>query len=185
MTRARRGRAPEPATPVDDDRRRIDEFIAAATAFREVCESAGKGKHKETLRRLASSLPRLQAAAAELPDVEPALEHPVFSAEERRGEGVPEGLARLIAGIDWSVVQPGLAENVDGGESFAAAPAFIADGLYDIYRDVKEGFDIVEAGFPENEAVWEWRFGFWTHWGFHAAEVQRVLHYYVAVQAHY
>lgn len=183
MTPRRRSHAPEPEAPADDSRQRIDDFVAAATTFREVCESAGRGKHKETLRDLASALPRLQAAAARLPEVEPTLDHPVFSADDRKGEGVPEGLARVVAGVDWSVVQSRLAENVDGGDSFAAAPAFVADGLYSVYLDVKEGFDVIEAGYPEQEAVWEWRFGFWTHWGAHAAEVQRVIHYYVVEQA--
>jgi Domain of unknown function (DUF5063) len=164
---------------VTDERRRIDEFMGAATAFRQLCENAEELGRDGFLSRLARELPRLQAAAADLPDVQPASAELPLDAER---QSPPDAVWRLLP-EDWGEVQGSLHETVGGAESLATV--FVVDDLGDIYDDVVEGFDILDAGFPDNEAVWHWRFGFWTHWGYHVAEAQRVIHYYVALHALY
>jgi hypothetical protein len=47
--------------------------------------------------------------------------------------------------------------------------ASLADDVADIYRDLRGGFALLEAGGTRDGAVWEWRFGFDSHWGRHAA----------------
>ena len=165
---------------MSDERRRIDEFMGAAAAFRQLCDNAEELGRNRFLSTLASALPRLQAAAADLPHVEPASDELPLGTRERKSP--PDAVWRFLPD-DWGEVQDNLHETVEGQESLA--PALVADDLADIYDDVVEGFDILEAGFPENEAVWHWQFGFWTHWGYHVAEAQRVIHYYVALHGHY
>lgn len=59
--------------------------------------------------------------------------------------------------------------------------AFLYDDLYDTYRDLKNGFRLLDAGRPEAEAVFLWELTFWAHWGYHSVDALRVIHYYVAL----
>lgn len=45
----------------------------------------------------------------------------------------------------------------------------LANDIADIYRDLAEGFAAVEAGGTTESGLWEWRVGFASHWGRHAA----------------
>jgi hypothetical protein len=55
------------------------------------------------------------------------------------------------------------------------------DGLSDVHGELKYGFQLLEAGRPEAEAVFYWRLGFWNHWGYHNADALRFVHTYVAL----
>lgn len=48
----------------------------------------------------------------------------------------------------------------------------LADDVADIYRDLKSGL----AATNDAEATWQWRFGFDTHWGRHAAHALYALY---------
>ncbi len=52
----------------------------------------------------------------------------------------------------------------------------LTDDLIDIRRDLLEGINEYEAGF-KNNASFEWRFGLDNHWGKHATDVLRALHW--------
>ena len=54
----------------------------------------------------------------------------------------------------------------------------LADDLADIYRDLKNGFLIIEQenGNTIGDVIWEWKFSFGTHWGVHLTGALRVLH---------
>jgi hypothetical protein len=153
-----------------------DLFIAAASEFCELSESARPLGTERFLLGLARALPRLHAAGVELPypdDELPDDELEVdLSADEMKGL-LPVG--DILTGIDWNPV---------GKELHDAPPwpiaVFLYDDLYDIYHDLKTGFRLIEAGRPEAEAVFHWRLNFWGHWGYHNAEALRVIHYYVA-----
>lgn len=45
--------------------------------------------------------------------------------------------------------------------------ADLADDLSDIWRDLKKGLILFQAG-NMNAACWHWRTSFWSHWGQHA-----------------
>ncbi len=53
----------------------------------------------------------------------------------------------------------------------------IGDDLADIYGDLKEGLDIYKKGERQDiqEAVWQWKFGFQSHWGRHLLSVLQPL----------
>jgi len=55
----------------------------------------------------------------------------------------------------------------------------LADDIADIYRDVSAGLALFDAGHV-NEAQWEFRFSFLTHWGRHASGAIRALHCWYA-----
>ena len=51
----------------------------------------------------------------------------------------------------------------------------LSDGLTDICRDLSDGLAKWLRG-ERDDAVWEWRFGFATHWGRHAVSTLRAIH---------
>lgn len=55
----------------------------------------------------------------------------------------------------------------------------LSDDLHDIYGHVAKGLHLHEMG-RIDDALWEWGFGFQTHWGEHASSAIRALHCYLA-----
>ena len=51
----------------------------------------------------------------------------------------------------------------------------ISDDLADIYVDLKQGLNRWKEG-TKDDAVWQWRFLFESHWGRHATDALRALH---------
>lgn len=60
-----------------------------------------------------------------------------------------------------------------------AGIADLADDLADIWRDLKKGLVLFNAGHVP-AAAWEWRQGFWQHWGHHAVGGLYALHCWFA-----
>lgn len=63
---------------------------------------------------------------------------------------------------------------VQDGETVYAQ---LADDLADIYRDLKYGLKLFDAGYL-SDAVWEWKFHFENHWGWHLLGAQRLIHFW-------
>ena len=53
----------------------------------------------------------------------------------------------------------------------------LADDLADIYQNIKYGLRLFDAGHIA-EAIWEWKFHFKIHWGWHLLEAQKVVHFW-------
>ena len=51
----------------------------------------------------------------------------------------------------------------------------LSNDLADIYRDIKYGFLLFNAGHIV-EATWEWQFNFKIHWGRHLSDAQKVIY---------
>ncbi len=102
---------------------------------------------------------------------------------EQVRESLPES---MVEETDWDQIRANLREYLAETRSpHRPAPLpidlFLYDDLHDIYRDLKEGFRLIDAGRPEAEAVFYWRLNFWGHWGYHNADALRVIHYCVAL----
>jgi hypothetical protein len=71
----------------------------------------------------------------------------------------------------WEVFEPFAEEKPD--------PIYgsISDDLKDVWGDLKKGLSIFDSGKPNciEDAVWNWRFLFGSHWGHHAAGAIWVL----------
>ena len=135
-------------------------------------ETAGQWDRMTFTWALAESLAGLTAAASRLAPVSaPGAELPGPPADE-------EWLERYTA------VRDALGEWADywttpgpfGEEADTAVLLPLADDLADIWRDLKPGLLGLAAGAPLDAALWDWRLGFFTHWGVHATEALRVLH---------
>lgn len=54
----------------------------------------------------------------------------------------------------------------------------LADDFADIYRDLKEVIDLKDSNqAPRRDIIWKWRFGFYSHWGKHAIDALRTIHF--------
>jgi hypothetical protein len=137
--------------------------------FREGCRQLEAGA--ADLRELLTILVGLVAAALRLPTVEPetnsASDSPPGLDEDARS--VAALVQKLVGTHDryWEVFDPRQEEHPLVGS--------LTDDVSEIYRDLRRGIHQVDVGRP-NDALWEWRFSFETHWGNHATDAIRVLH---------
>jgi hypothetical protein len=55
----------------------------------------------------------------------------------------------------------------------------LSDCLADIWKDLKPGLEALDVDRQRywNQALWKWRFSFQTHWGRHAIDALRAIHF--------
>jgi hypothetical protein len=148
-----------------------EDLSAFTAAAREFIDWVDRGRVAD-MSSLHSLLARLQAVAAKLPDVsseeevaEPADERPAYADVVRRLAGLPlDGYAVIFNALE---VPPD------------SVTASLADDLADIYLDLLDGFRYFDAA-QVREAVWQWRFAYYSHWGRHAIHAQTALWQYLA-----
>ncbi len=121
----------------------------------------------QTARKLLAQL----HAVILLPEIETDDEIKLenVTAEERKS--VVARFANLPVNGYWLVFDPTEAQE---NESVYIT---LAEDLSDIYRDIKYGLRLFEAGHI-TEAIWEWKFHFKIHWGWHLLGAQRVIHFW-------
>ena len=69
----------------------------------------------------------------------------------------------------WTIFDPSKTE--DNKAVFTE----LSDDLADIYRDIKYGLILFDAG-HFSEAIWEWTFHYKIHWGRHLLSAQKVIY---------
>jgi Domain of unknown function (DUF5063) len=147
-----------------------EDFAAIARRFCATIEELRGVERLELLWGLAELLPLLYAAAVELPDVEPTSAEAASDAVSAdQWKAVTRGLGEVLGRDAYATVLEPL------GKADDATFASLTDDLGDIYRDLKVGLGVLDDGSPK-DAIWEWRFGFSTHWGRHAVEALRAIH---------
>jgi hypothetical protein len=73
---------------------------------------------------------------------------------------------------------------LEGDDADNLVTGWLADDLSSIYLDLKTGLDELQAGRVE-DAIWEWRFGYFMHWGRHATHAQSAILDYLRLNAAY
>jgi hypothetical protein len=149
-----------------------NQFAIAARKFchwAEEAPSSGELEMRIARRHLAS----LYALALDLPqdvysDDEPAdISHEMWQAMFKRFDVLPVNYySHCFDPLE-----------VPAGESTLGD---LADDLADIWRDLRPGLDLFDAG-QRDAATVEWRNGFAIHWGRHAASALYVLHCWAPV----
>lgn len=154
-------------------------FIAAAKTYVEWVELVASGNPATiNLFALYRSLLQLQRAASELPsgmsdaDFNDAAE--AFQDRLERDPHIQQGLAVRLPISQYRVVF----DPFDESEREAIVST-LDDDLAEIYWDVVEGIALANAGFY-GDAVFQWRFLFFTHWGRHAVHAQSAIWQYLA-----
>ena len=59
-----------------------------------------------------------------------------------------------------------------------ANPGVLIDDLIDTYKDLQLGLLLYESG-EVDEAIWQWRDSYISHWGLHAVSAMKMLHDFV------
>jgi hypothetical protein len=136
----------------------INEFYQTAVSYCNLIENF----ENKNLKILLLSLLDLYSKALHLPDVEP---------EQEGATDIDLPIPQIKIGqYDhyWEVFNPYQFEQPLG--------ATLSDDILDIYKDVKKGILLYQRN-EQIEAIWEWKFGFEIHWGSHAVDAIRTLHY--------
>jgi hypothetical protein len=159
-------------------------FGVVAKRFCTVVDSAPNLDRIDLLMQVYRLLPQLIEEAVSLPDLE-------FSGsmetEEKQIKSLAREMARLTHPQWWQLYQS-LKEKLgdwdlywgvfDPTKEREAVCGSLADDIADIYRDLKEGIILSESDQALlKDIIWQWRFGFFSHWGNHAMEALRTIHF--------
>ena len=165
---------------VADDRDPVAAFRSAAERYVLLVEAAGRSSARQLSADFVRVLPVLYEAGLRLPNVDLDPDDPELPDTARlTHEQWKEVFDRLALGFAhyWTMAP----FDFSGDEWAVELDGDLVDDLADIYSDVKEGLDLLAAGEPLNEVVWQWRCGFWVHWGRHAVDALRIIHRHIAV----
>jgi hypothetical protein len=167
---------------MDDARAAVDGFKASAERFVALVDEcvAGPEYNDDGLSRVGVQLAELYSRAAQIPDVEltdAATDIDVAgdsSMDTSRFHAVLAKLRAVIgATVDWGTLEHAF--------EIKREEALVDLHLAEVYRDVVNDLARIANGERDGDAawasaVWEVRFGFWNHWGHHAASAMRPLH---------
>ena len=154
-------------------------YEAFASRAREYCDFIERADQYDPwgfVTRLQTVLPRLYAAAIELPYPDP---WPDQKEKLDLGPGPSEcaailnRLAEVLPIAEyWTTLEPLKLtdEEVDVG------CAILADDLADIYHDVIPGIRMIDRDFPRERSQFQWKHQFMSHWGEKLVEALRILH---------
>jgi hypothetical protein len=150
----------------------VAEFREQAERYCALVEGARAYRRREYAALLVESLAGLVWAAARLPDLEPTPgdlpDQPTHEDWSERAGAVGQILGQWTQ--YWTTTE------TVGDDEPEVTTLPLWDDLADVWRDVKQGLLALEGDAPVEDVVWEWRWGFWMHWGAHATEALRALH---------
>lgn len=165
------------------------EFLVAAKKFVNLLEDKTLTK-EEFLKLSHSALIDIYSAGHKLQEIE--LKYSGAESDFDRDEIFDNQNAGLVSDLGeeafyWQVFDPTYAEQNGKPKSGwtvtdkDALQGWLVDDFGDIYRDLKIELQKIETiGTDEavEDALWQLKFGFRNHWGGHAINAIRYLHYY-------
>ncbi|WP_100488345.1 DUF5063 domain-containing protein [Sporolactobacillus pectinivorans] len=143
---------------------RTRDFYKSANDFCDFVDLLGRCKNRNKFNKLLKNLLRLYHKGLDLPQV---------TLETSKSTKVDVSYPKLkIKKYDtyWEVFNPYQPDEPIQGS--------LTDDISDIYHDLKEGISLYEQK-KYKEAVWHWKFNFEMHWGAHAIDAMRALHYLI------
>jgi len=152
------------------------EFLAVAQKYCLFIEELDKYPKKEVFEYLSKALPLLYVRGTVLPVIEPE----DFSANEK-----------YVTEEQWEIIFNDLRNKFEKDDEYwfvendnplnDLIKGSLADGLTDIYQDMKDFILLYQKPFRDAKkvAVWEIRELFGSHWGFRVVNILKVLHYYL------
>lgn len=103
---------------------------------------------------------QIYLSALQLPDVEP-------DTKNASSDISPMAFAKFgKLDVYWEVYNPYEREDPVAGS--------LTDDICSVRDDLRRGCHAYEVGF-KNDALWQWRFDFRSHWGFHAVDAIRAI----------
>ena len=168
----------------DDYAGAVNRFWPTAQQYCALVDSRSAVEKSEFLVRAYRMLPGLIAEASRLPLVS-------FSDDENEEQGATIRKIRAETEMkqqEWGQLYDSLKEKLGDWDLYwmvfdprtdnEAIHGSLADDIADIYRDLKDGIGLKETNkVPACEIIFEWRFGFTSHWGQHAVNALRTIHF--------
>ena len=160
-------------------------FSSIAERYCGLVDSASELTRTQLLVALYRFLPELLSEAIRLPDTDP---HDRVSKDDPNENLAPKFSHPRLSDSDWSKLFQSLRQKLGDADLYQeifnpiegkdSVTASLADDIADIYRDMRNGLSLatVEAASPA-DVIWEWRFGFYSHWGDHAINALRTIHH--------
>jgi len=161
----------------------VDCFSLVAHKYCTVVDSASSLDRADLLLQIYKILPELIGEAIRLPTTElnnddetEETSRPTLPAGTRMNEKERLRLYNLLKEKlgDWDLYW----QVFDPTKDTEAIYGTLADDMADIYRDLQEGLVLAatEQAQPA-DIIWEWRVGFYSHWGKHAMDALRTIHF--------
>ncbi len=143
----------------------IQKFVPLAEQFRALVGGANAPASPSLRRDLVRSLAELCVGAVDLPEVERS---------DRQHARAPRRTLTVSFGADDHY-----REVFNGYEDDDPVIGSLIDDLQDIDHELACGLAIARGGTDEDlrDAGWEWRAGFFSHWGEHATSALRALYW--------
>ena len=156
----------------------VARFAAFAEAYCACVEAHRQMAPVAFLIKQLELLPQLYCLGAALPTVEPSDDVPISDRLTNDEWGVLFG--SLQAHLEqyehyWEVYDPSQQEPDD------VVAGSLADDFADIHRDLRAGLSAWHKATDASrvDAVWEWREAWENHWGFHAVDAIRGMHWHL------
>jgi Domain of unknown function (DUF5063) len=161
-------------------------FASIAQEFCTTIDAAPKLDRVELLVQIYKILSKLISEASSLPVVE-------LNEDESQEEEIRKSQARVrhrLSDAQWGELHEFLKVRLgdlnlywevwDPTKDKEAIRGSLADDFADIYRDLSEGLELSKArqALPEDN-IWYWRFEYYSHWGKHAIDALRTIHFLV------
>lgn len=159
-------------------------FGLVAQRYCSLVDSRSTLNKAEFLLQIYRTLPELVAEAIRLPLVE---------FEDDENEEQEASLRQIqtetrIKQEEWNQLYNDLKEKLGDRDLYwqvfdprtdnEAIHGSLADDIADIYRDLKYGIGLKETNkVPPHEIIFGWRLAFYSHWGKHAIDALRTIHF--------
>ena len=148
----------------------ISAYKTAAEKFVHVVDSAEQQSPALFLAEIEVSLPELHIAALGIPAVAPSTSEIDNLTPTYTRAVLYDALRRKLERMDayWTIF--------DATSSEPPVQGSLADDIGDIYFDVKEDLHYLEREGPNDDVLWDLRFGFLSHWGRHLTSALKAIY---------
>jgi hypothetical protein len=169
---------------LDNSAQVANRFGGVAHQFCSLVDSAASMDRKDLLVQIYRILPTLIGEAISLPDVR-------LSDNDDEAEGISRPTSSGMAPQSqqgWGQLYNLLKERLGDWDSYSqvldpttgneVVRGSLADDIADIYRDLRKGLVLNETDDARPESIiWTWRVLFYSHWGQHAMDALRTMHF--------
>ena len=149
-------------------------FAVVAKKFCALVDSAPDIDRSEFVAQVYRVLSKLIDEAVQMPDVERSdnqRRRSPLNVRHQEWERLYNALKEKLG--DWNLYRQVFDPTQDNEAIFGS----LADDLADIYGDLRKGLELNDACPSQREdAIWEWRVLFYSHWGKHAIDALQAIH---------
>jgi Domain of unknown function (DUF5063) len=161
-----------------------ERFTRVAERYCGIVDAAARLEKEQILLQIYRILPELIGEAIRLPDTNPFEREkedaqgdqlspaaPDMSISHKEWQDIYHRLQKKLGDADvyWTVFDPTKDQDVICGS--------LSDDIADIYRGLRKRLvEFRESASTPSLVIWDWRVGFYSHWGDHATSALRTIH---------